>query len=246
MSGMRDAAIERNMAALKGNAYPGRGIVLGMTPDGKHLVQVYWIMGRSENSRNRVFEMESNGFVRTEAFDESKVKDPSLIIYYPAKALGKTHVVTNGDQTDTIHEALQKGGSFEGALRTRTFEPDGPNFTPRISGMTDLSGAGPAYRLSILKTIGGDPACTVRQFFEYEKGIPGMGHCITTYVRDGDPLPSFEGEPYLVGLFDDLEETARIYWSLLNAENRISLLVKFLDAETGESRVRILNKHLGD
>ncbi len=227
-------------AALKANPYPGRGIVLGMTADGRHLVQVYWIMGRSENSRNRVF-FEEGGAIKTRAFDASKVKDPSLIIYATSRVHGPCHVVTNGDQTDTVWQGLQTGGTFEGALRTRTFEPDAPNFTPRISGVTELGGR-PAYRLSILKPVAGDPQGCVRQFFEYERPQPGVGHCIHTYRGDGDPLPAFEGEPYPVALGDDLDAVARAYWDTLNAENRISLWVKFIGVADGQARTKIINK----
>lgn len=234
--------MKANGAALQANPYPGRGIVLGLTPDGRHLVQVYWIMGRSENSRNRVF-FEEGGAVKTRAHDPSKVKDPSLIIYATSRVHGRCHVVTNGDQTDTVWQALQVGGTFEGALRTRTFEPDAPNFTPRISGLTELGGAC-TYRLSILKPVGGEAQghSTVRQFFEYERAQPGVGHCIHTYRGDGNPLPAFAGEPYPVALADDLEAVARSFWDALNAENRISLWVKFIGVADGKVQTKIVNK----
>ncbi len=230
-----------NLAALSANPYPGRGIVLGQTPDGRSLVQVYWIMGRSENSRNRVF-FEEDGAVKTRAFDPSKVKDPSLIIYATSRVHGASHVVSNGDQTDTIRQALELGGTFEGALRTRTFEPDAPNYTPRISGMTSVGGPGVAYRLSILKPVAGDLHACVRQFFEYEQAIPGVGHCIHTYRGDGDPLPAFAGEPYPVPLANELEAIAGTFWDTLNAENRISLWVKLIGAEDGAVQTKIVNK----
>jgi len=236
------AAADKTIAELRGNSYPGRGIIIGLTPDGTRLMQVYWIMGRSENSRNRIFVQEENGFVRTEAQDPAKLSDPSLIIYYPVKHSGQAHIVTNGDQTDTIHEALAAGGTFEGALATRTFEPDGPNFTPRISGIVDLGDGKAAYKLSILKSALGNEAYTQRQFFHYEKPIAGFGHLIHTYVGDGNPLPSFAGEPKLVPLFDGAEETARYYWDLLDGENRISLLVKTIPLGGGEPSITILNK----
>ncbi len=229
-----------NLAALKANPYPGRGIVLGLTADGRHRVQVYWIMGRSENSRNRVF-FEEGGAIKTRAHDPSKVKDPSLIIYATSRVHGACHVVTNGDQTDTIWQALQVGGTFEGALRTRTFEPDAPNFTPRISGVTSLGATCSAYRLSILKPLAGHPQACVRQVFEYEQGIPGVGHCIHTYQGDGNPLPAFAGEPYPVPLADDLDAIARTFWDALNAENRISLWVKLIGAD-GQVQTKIVNK----
>lgn len=245
MNSVISNAVEANLAKLKANAYPGRCIILGETPDQKHLVQVYWIMGRSVNSRNRIFKVEKD-FVKTQAYDESKMSDPSLIIYYPAKTLDRCHIVTNGDQTDTIFDHLQKGASFESALRTREFEPDPPNYTPRISGIMNLDDPQSAYQLAILKTGFNDAAHGQRFFFNYQRPIPGVGHCLHTYVGDGDPLPSFEGEPYVVRLFDDIAETASFYWNLLDQENRVSLLVKFIEKSSGEARLRLLNKHLGD
>nr|WP_275984103.1 IMP cyclohydrolase [Paenibacillus hamazuiensis] len=227
---------------MKQNPYPGRGIVIGRTPDGTRLVQVYWIMGRSENSRNRVFIQEDNGFLRTEAKDPAKLTDPSLIIYYPIRYTGSAHIVTNGDQTDTIYEALQAGRSFEQALTTRTYEPDAPNYTPRISGLVDLADATCAYKLSILKTNNNDPAQTMRHFFHYEHAVPGFGHLITTYSGDGNPLPSFQGEPQLVPVYDDIDQTLRAYWGRLNEENKIALLVKTIRIEGGQTEMKIINK----
>jgi IMP cyclohydrolase len=239
------ALIDQNMDNLKQNSYPGRGIVLGMTPDGQNLVQVYWIMGRSSNSRNRIFEVE-DGFVKTKAFDEAKLKDPSLIIYYPARHYQNCHIITNGDQTDTIYEALQNGGSFEAALATRTFEPDAPNFTPRISGIMDLEQRRWAYQLAILKTVGNRPDYGVQQFFNYQKALAGVGHCLHTYSGDGSPLPSFHGEPYPVKLPATLEDTVAYYWDRLDSENKIALLVKFINCRTGKATLEIRNKHHGD
>lgn len=231
-----------NYNKLKNNAYPGRGIIIGMSPDSKHLIQVYWIMGRSANSRNRVFE-EDKGFVRTKAYDESKVVDPSLIIYYPVRHADDSHIVSNGDQTDTVFEALKNGGSFSSALDTRCFEPDAPNFTPRISGIISLKDKQYAYRLSILKSYDGMGKSSIRTYFNYEKGVPGIGHCVHTYNQDGNPLPSFAGEPYELGLFDDMEQTAGYYWDALNEENRISLLVKYINIDDGSFKIRIINKY---
>jgi IMP cyclohydrolase len=238
----RAALADAYLKELQNNSYPGRGIVIGMSEDGEQYVQVYWIMGRSENSRNRVFIAEDNGFLRTEARDPAKLTDPSLIIYYPLKHLGGAHIVTNGDQTDTIHEALQHDGSFEGALTTRTYEPDGPNFTPRISGFTDLADSQFAYKLSILKSVGNTEDQTLRHTYTYEKALPGFGHCIHTYEGDGNPLPSFTGEPRLVPLRGDAETIANTYWSLLNPDNRISLLVKTIRRNSGETGLVIINK----
>ncbi len=239
---MLNKVLQENAARLKNNSYPGRGIIIGLTPDSRNLVQVYWIMGRSENSRNRIFE-EDNGFIRTKACDESKMTDPSLIIYYPAKQLNGRHIITNGDQTDTIYEVVKKGGSFEDALNTRYYEPDGPNFTPRISGMTGLKGDRYAYKLSIVKAFRNTEASCLRQYFYYEKGIEGVGHCIHTYSNDGSPLPSFSGDPYELELFDDIDKTVHHYWSTLNEENRVSILAKFVNMENGSFDTRIINRN---
>lgn len=238
-------AAESNMEKLKNNVYPGRGIVMGKSPDGKNFIQIYWIMGRSDNSRNRIFTVEED-CVKIEAFDESKVKDPSLIIYYPVKVFDGCHIVSNGDQTDTIYEALRFGGTFEGALYTREFEPDAPNYTPRISGIIDLNDRRVDYKLSILKTSFSDPSHCERQFFCYSRSAKGIGHCITTYQGDGDPLPSFCGEPFPTKLFDNIDQVTDIYWNLLNQDNRVSMLVKFIGVENRKTDIRILNKNLGD
>ncbi|AGA59149.1 IMP cyclohydrolase-like protein [Thermobacillus composti KWC4] len=236
------AEAEANAEALKSNRYPGRGIIIGMTPDGTRLVQVYWIMGRSENSRNRIFVLEEDGSVRTEARDPAKLTDPSLIIYYPVRQSGGAHIVTNGDQTDTIADAIASGGTFEDALRTRTFEPDAPNFTPRISGIVQPGDKSAAYKLAILKSNRGNEALAQRHFFTYEQPLAGFGHLIHTYQGDGNPLPSFEGEPKLVPLFDDAEQTLEYYWKRLDEENRISLLVKTIPVGGGEAAITIRNK----
>ncbi|MFO7612799.1 MAG: IMP cyclohydrolase [Clostridia bacterium] len=225
---------------LSGSTYPGRGIVIGGTPDGAGIMQVYWIMGRSENSRNRVFE-ESDGFIRTRAFDEALMKDPSLIIYFPMKHAGNDHIVSNGDQTDTIFEYISKGRSFEEALGTREFEPDPPNYTPRISGIANPSEKG--FRLSILKTVDNDPGRGVRIFYNYDYMPSGYGYCMTTYDDDGSPLPSFHTEPYAVGLFNDIDAAAESFWNLLDAGNRVSLAVKLIDKKTGSFRIKIINKN---
>lgn len=232
---------QSNVEKLKSNLYPGRGMVLGLSEDGTKLYQIYWIMGRSENSRNRVF-VEENGFVRTRAYDESKVTDPSLIIYYPIKNIGNCHIVSNGDQTDTVFDYISSGKSVEAALMTRSFEPDAPNFTPRITGIMDLGGRN-AYSISILKTLGGEPNTCVRNFYNYEKPINGLGHCIHTYECDGDVLPSFTGEPYLMPIPDGVEFALAYYWDILNQDNIISLLVKAIDIKTGKVEISIRNKH---
>ena len=224
---------------LKGNPYPGRGILLGRSGDGKKAVIAYFIMGRSENSRNRIFEATEDG-IRTRAFDESRMTDPSLIIYHPVRVVDGTVVVTNGDQTDTVADALCAGKSWVRALRTREFEPDGPNFTPRISGMVRPSGA---YRLSILKNAGDGKSCN-RFFYEYDAPLAGIGHFISTYQTDGDPLPSFAGEPLTVAVdAASAGELAERLWESLNEENKVSLYVSFVDLATGQADTVIRNKH---
>lgn len=234
---------ESNFQNLSSNPYPGRGIVLGTSPDGKSLVQVYWIMGRSVNSRNRIFELEDSGFVRTRAFDESKLTDPHLIIYYPARHLQNAHIITNGDQTDTIYDALRLGGTFESALATREYEDDAPNFTPRISGITFKNASPFVYELSILKSDGNsEEAGCVRETFGYEKALPGLGHFVSTYVTDGSPIPSFEGVPQWMPIFDSAEKTLDAYWNALDASNKVSLLVKWIDRETFAAKTLVKNK----
>ena len=228
---------------LSGNPYPGRGILLGCSADGRRAVIAYFIMGRSENSRNRVFEITEDG-IRTKAFDESRMTDPSLIIYHPVRVVDGTTIVTNGDQTDTVADAFRSGGSWVRALRTREFEPDGPNYTPRISGMVRPDGS---YRLASLKSADGNPACCRRFFYEYDAPIAGQGHFISTYQTDGDPLPSFEGEPRTVELGDETAATlADRLWNSLNADNKVSLFVRTIDLTTGQTDTAIKNKHQGE
>ncbi|MBN2882744.1 MAG: IMP cyclohydrolase [Clostridia bacterium] len=225
---------------LAGNSYPGRGIVIGMTPDGRNIVQIYWIMGRSENSRNRVFEY--NGItLRTRAFEESKLTDPSLVIYNAMRVCNDMHIVTNGDQTDTVYDFVQAGEGFKEALDTREFEPDEPNYTPRISGIVFSNTM--VYKLSVLKTINNDKSRGQRNYFEYTKFINGIGHCVTTYIGDGNPLPSFEGEPYPVEILDDIDENTNRFWNMLDEDNRVSLAVKYIDVSSKEITVRIVNKN---
>lgn len=228
---------------LKGNAYPGRGIVIGKTKDGKKAVIAYFIMGRSENSRNRVFVEDGEG-IRTQAFDPSKLSDPSLIIYAPVRVLGNKTIVTNGDQTDTIYELMDKQQTFEQALRTRTFEPDGPNYTPRISGIMHIENGGYNYAMSILKSNHGDPSSCHRYTFAYENPLAGEGHFIHTYMGDGNPLPSFQGEPTLVGIEGDIDSFTRMIWENLNEENKVSLFVRYIDVESGRYESRIVNKNV--
>ncbi|NLF28301.1 MAG: inosine monophosphate cyclohydrolase [Clostridiales bacterium] len=228
------------MNALSG-AYPGRGILAGKTPDGK-LFLAYFIMGRSVNSRNRVFAPDGDG-LRTQAFDEAKLKDPSLIIYAPVCVLGNRTIVTNGDQTDTIADALQSGGSFESALNTRTFEPDAPNFTPRISGVAIVQNGGLAYKLSILKSADAEGSACERFFYEYEAKAAGVGHFIHTYRGDGTPLPPFEGDPERVTLCGDIDALTDGVWNALHAENKVSLFVRFIELATGAQTTRIVNRN---
>lgn len=227
---------------LKNNAYPGRGIVIGRTPDGKQAVTAYFIMGRSSNSRNRVFVTEGEG-IRTEAFDPSKLEDPSLIIYAPVRVLGNKTIVTNGDQTDTIYEGMDKQLTFEQSLRCREFEPDAPNYTPRISGIMHIEGGKYNFAMSILKSNYGDASSCIRNTFTYENPFPGEGRFIHTYMHDGNPLPSFEGEPKQVEITGDIDSFTDMIWNSLNEENKVSLFVRFIDIATGKYETRIVNKN---
>ncbi len=229
-------------AALAGNEYPGRGIVLGMDDAGEHLVIAYFIMGRSENSRNRIF-LEKEGGIITKAYDESKMVDPSLIIYAPVRTLGDATIVTNGDQTDTVYDFLAQGKTFEEALRTRTFEPDAPNYTPRISGLVTLKENKASYKLSILKSDENDPAYPRRYFYEYEAPRPGIGHFIHTYRCNGQPIPSFEGEPERVTLAGDIDTLTQSIWAGLNEANKVSLFVRFISLKDHTQQTRIVSKH---
>ena len=227
---------------LKSNSYPGRGIVIGKTPDGLKAGAAYFIMGRSENSRNRVFVKDGEG-IRTQAFEPSKMTDPSLVIYAPVRVLGNKTIVTNGDQTDTIYEGMDKQLTFEQSLRSREFEPDGPNYTPRISGILHIENGKFNYAMSILKSADGNPASCNRFTFAYENPMAGEGHFIHTYIGDGNPLPSFEGEPKKVNIPDSIEEFTNLLWENLNEENKVSLFVRYIDIATGEYETRILNKN---
>ena len=229
-------------SALSATTYPGRGIVIGRSADGKKAVTAYFIMGRSENSRNRVFVKDGNG-IRTQAFDPSKMKDPSLIIYAPVRVLGNKTIVTNGDQTDTIYENMDKQQTFEHSLRCREFEPDAPNYTPRISGIMHVEGGDYNFALSILKSDGGDPNGCNRFTYAYSNPKAGVGRFIHTYMGDGNPLPSFEGEPELVKIEGDIDTFANAVWSSLNEENKVSLFVRFIDIATGTWEDRIINKN---
>ena len=230
---------------LKTNAYPGRGIVLGLAPSGKKALIAYFIMGRSANSRNRVFDPAPEiGGIRTLAADPAKLEDPSLIIYNPVRTVGENiHIVTNGDQTDTVYDFMAKGDSFEAALRTRTFEPDGPNWTPRISGVVELAEGACSYKLSILKSADGNGESCRRYFFEYPRPVAGEGHFLHTYRCDGSPIPSFEGEPERVALPEEAEELAAKMWESLNEDNKVSLFVRTIDLASGETEDVIINKY---
>ncbi|MCI8319393.1 MAG: inosine monophosphate cyclohydrolase [Lachnospiraceae bacterium] len=227
---------------LRENSYPGRGIVIGRTADGTKAAAAYFIMGRSENSRNRIFAEDGEG-IRTQAFDESKLTDPSLIIYAPVRVLGTDTIVTNGDQTDTIFEGLKKGLTFEESLRSREFEPDAPNYTPRISGVMHVKDGVYGYEMSILKSNNGNPEACNRYTFNYENCVAGEGHFIHTYMCDGNPLPSFEGEPKLVAIPDDMDAFTEMLWNSLNEENKVSLFVRYIDLATGTYETRIVNKN---
>ena len=227
-------------------SYPGRGIVIGLTPDGKKAAIGYFIMGRSTNSRNRVFVTEGEG-IRTEAFDPSKLEDPSLIIYAPVRVRGNDTIVTNGDQTDTIFDLMADGKTFEESLRTREFEPDGPNYTPRISGILHIPAEtnSYSYEMSILKSNNGDPTACNRYTFSYDVPLAGEAHFLHTYMGDGNPLPSFEGEPTPIEIdTNDIDEFTETIWNALNEENKVSLFTRFIDVESGEVESRIVNKNM--
>ena len=226
-------------AVLRDNTYPGRGIVLGNSAGGQKAVIAYFIMGRSENSRNRIF-VEEDGGLRTQAFDPAKLKDPSLVIYWPVRKFGAATIVTNGDQTDTIYEFLAAEKTFEEALRMRTFEPDPPILTPRISGLVHKDGS---YRLSILKSANGNAESTQRFFYEYPQPVAGEGHFIHTYLGDGNPVPSFEGEPELVRIEGDIDSFTSLMWENLNEANKVSLFVRFIDLADGSEETRVVNKN---
>lgn len=232
-----------NLAAEIGaTSYPGRGIVIGCTPDGKKAAIAYFIMGRSENSRNRVFVEEGQG-IRTQAFDPAKLEDPSLIIYAPVRVRDTDTIVTNGDQTDTIYDNMKAGQTFEESLRCREFEPDAPNYTPRISGIMNVKDGKYKYSMSILKSNNGDPDECLRFTFDYDNPKAGQGHFIHTYMGDGNPLPSYEGEPTPVDITGNIDEFTNAVWTNLNEDNKVSLFVRFIDIATGKYETRILNKN---
>ena len=228
-------------ALIAGNPYVGRGILVGKTPDGTQAVTAYFIMGRSDNSRNRIF-VKRDGALYTEPFDPSRVKDPSLIIYAALRQYENKLIVTNGDQTDTVYQGLRAGKSFSEALSSRCFEPDGPNFTPRISGMLTFGDGDFTYELSILKSVDAEGSDCARYTFSYPAKA-GLGHFIHTYVTDGNPLPTFQGEPERVRTLDDMDAFAKTLWDALDENNRISLYVRYTDLATGAVRDTILNKN---
>ena len=236
---MEKISIEKE---LKANAYPGRGIIVGRSADGTKAVTAYFIMGRSSNSRNRIF-VEDGEEIRTQAFDESKLEDPSLIIYAPVRVLGNKTIVTNGDQTDTIYECMDRQMTFEQALRTREFEPDAPNYTPRISAVMHIENGEYNYAMSILKSNNGNPDSCNRFTFAYNNCPAGEGHFISTYLHDGNPLPSFEGEPKLLDIPDDMDAFADLLWESLNEENKVSLFVRYISIADGACETRIVNKN---
>ena len=235
-------AVNQLSDLLSNNTYPGRGIVIGKTADGKKAAVAYFIMGRSVNSRNRVF-VEVGEDMKTEAFDPSKMEDPSLIIYYPVRKLDNHLIVTNGDQTDTIYNGLKEGKTFSAALETREFEPDGPNWTPRISGMLDFADGGFTYQMSILKSADAEGTACNRFTYSYAPKN-GLGHFIHTYVHDGNPIPTFQGEPERVEIPNCIDEFTEMIWNNLDENNKISLYVRFVDLADGTVENRMLNKHL--
>ena len=232
----------RNAAEyLSSNEYPGRGVLLGKSPEGK-AVFAYFIMGRSENSRNRIFTEEAKDVI-IHPFDASKVEDPSLIIYAPVRVVGNEVIVTNGDQTDTIRDHLKDGGNFYTALQTRCFEPDGPNWTPRISGILHLGAENFDYELSILKSRDAEGEACSRYYYTYTAKA-GLGHLIHTYEENGNPIPTFQGEPRRMAVPSDIDAFTKEIWENLNENNKISLYVRYMDPVTGDCESRMLNKHL--
>lgn len=227
---------------LKGNAYPGRGIIIGKSEDGTKAVTAYFIMGRSENSRNRIFVEDGEG-IRTQAFDPSKLTDPSLIIYAPVRVLGNKTIVTNGDQTDTIYEGMDHQMTFEQSLRSREFEPDAPNYTPRISGIMHVEHGVYNYAMSILKSDNGNSDSCLRYTFAYENPQAGEGRFIHTYQCDGNPLPSFAGEPKKIAISGEIDAFTDLLWNSLNEENKVSLFVRYIDIASGAYETRIVNKN---
>lgn len=234
----------KNLATeLSSNAYPGRGIVIGRSADGKKAVSAYFIMGRSASSRNRIFSVEEEG-IRTEAFDvNTLLVAPELIIYRPVRVLGNNTIVTNGDQTDTVYEGMSEGKTFEESLRSRKYEHDAPNYTPRISGIMNIENGEYNYSMSILKSNNGNPDACNRYTFDYSNPVAGEGHFIHTYMGDGNPLPSFEGEPKWVVIDKDIDEFTDMLWTNLNEDNKVSLFVRYIDIATGEYETRIINKN---
>ena len=227
---------------LKGNAYPGRGIIIGKSEDGTKAVTAYFIMGRSENSRNRIFVEDGEG-IRTQAFDPSRLTDPSLIIYAPVRVLGNKTIVTNGDQTDTIYEGMDHQMTFEQSLRSREFEPDAPNYTPRISGIMHVEHGVYNYAMSILKSDNGNSDSCLRYTFAYENPQAGEGRFIHTYPCDGNPLPSFAGEPKKIAISGEIDAFTDLLWNSLNEENKVSLFVRYIDIASGAYETRIVNKN---
>lgn len=227
---------------LSGSSYPGRGIMIGRSKDGAYAVAAYFIMGRSVNSRNRVFVEDKEG-IRTQAYDPSKLTDPSLVIYAPVRVLNEKTIVTNGDQTDTLYDLMREGQTFEQALRTREYEPDAPNYTPRISAVMEIHEGSYRFVMSILKSDQGDPENCCRYTFDYENPKAGEARFIHTYQGDGDPLPSFEGEPQVVELDGTIDELTKRIWNSLNADNKVSLFVRYIKIADGSYESRIVNKN---
>ena len=235
---MKVSTISNELNSL---AYHGRGIIIGKSADGKKAITAYFIMGRSENSRNRIFVAEGDA-MRTKAFDDSKMVDPHLIIYYPVRVLGNKTIVTNGDQTDTIYNGIKCGGTFSGSLATREFEPDAPNLTPRISGMATFANGDFTYQMNILKSADAEGTACNRYTFDYP-ALPGLGHFIHTYVCDGNPIPTVQGEPERVAIPNCIDEFTESLWNALNEDNKISLYVRYVDLATGEAENRLINKN---
>lgn len=234
--------VKSNLESFKNIYYPGRGIIIGMSPDSNFMVQIYWTAGRSENSQNRVI-INENGFIKTKAYIDKELINPSLIIYYAAKDLGPYHIISNGEQTDTIYDSLLANESFESAINQWEFEHDPPLYTPRISGLVDVNNKKNSYKLSINKSINNDPNYCIRNFYTYETAVPGIGHCIHTYESIGDSISSFNGEPFMLKTFNDIDKTIDYYWKILNDDIKVAMYVKFINIQTGKFEFRLKNRH---
>lgn len=234
--------VKSNLESFTSNYYPGRGIIIGMSPNSKFMVQIYWTAGRTENSQNRVI-IKEDTFIRTKVYTSKEIINPSLIIYYAAKDLGPYHIVSNGEQTDTIYDCLVANDSFESAINLWEFEHDPPIYTPRISALVDVNSHMHSYKLAINKSINKDPRYCVRNFYNYETAIPGIGHCIHTYDSICNTITTFNREPFMLEVFDDIDKTISYYWTILNSDTKVAMFVKYIEIATNRCEFRLENRH---